>query len=115
MEYKWYTILGIYTYTLIDYKEHKIDVIFKDIKTLKDVAQKKDFINKQINSVTACYVDVRENGIFYRDQQDCVVWSLDDKTGNVIANDEFIVAKNIPEFLTHMRDESNTWRQEHSR
>ena len=57
-------------------------------------------------SPTSCYVE-RDGDVFYRDQQDCVVWSLRD--GQVYANDDMLVADSLAEFCARMILESKIW------
>jgi hypothetical protein len=100
------------TYSETEYKDHEIDYRFAHIKSLDDVEKYENYINTTINSPTWCYVHVdKKEGIFYRDQQDCVIWQLDKKTGYVksYGQEEKFVAKSIPEFLSHVFSDSQTW------
>jgi hypothetical protein len=54
-----------------------------------------------------CHFDVnKETGVFYRDQQDCVVWSLGDDLA-VYADDGKCVANTLPEFLSRLKIEGD--------
>jgi hypothetical protein len=58
-------------------------------------------------SAWPCHFDVnKETGVFYRDQQDCVVWSLGDDLA-VYADDAKCVANTLPEFLSRLRIEAD--------
>lgn len=60
-----------------------------------------------------------ENDVFFRDQQDCIVWRLEASTGYVYVkrkakNDQMLtiyVAKSLPEFLSRVEFESDLWHQ----
>lgn len=45
--------------------------------------------------------------MFYRDQQDCVIWIL--KDGKVVTKKNQLVANSLPEFLSHIDDDSVKW------
>lgn len=52
---------------------------FKNIKTLTDLENNLNIIQSDWYSPTACYFDIDHiSTIFYRDQQDCVLWAYDD-------------------------------------
>ncbi|AYV75500.1 MAG: hypothetical protein Terrestrivirus2_8 [Terrestrivirus sp.] len=128
-EWIWYGIGGIYnnnregTYQLFNYNDlpklTNNDVFndikeFNDIKTFDDLEKNIDMLSQTINSPTLCYFDLnRETGVFYRDQQDCVIWALSKENNQVYVYDygEFpykvrYVAKSLPEFLTRIKYES---------
>lgn len=72
---------------------------FVKFKTIQDLKNAKED-ELEMNSITSCYFDFEENSnIFYRDQQDCVVWCLD-KNG-VYFEDEgkYYVSNSLSEFL----------------
>ncbi len=100
---------GFATYSTWKYKDQpevEIDDIFKKFKTLADIEK---YIGElKIESPTACYFNIEENGVFYRDQQDCVLWAVNSKN-QVCAIDMGIVANSIPEFLTRVKLESSIW------
>ena len=60
---------------------------------------------KESRSPTACYVD-REGDVFYRDQQDCVLWKLIE--GKVYADDD-LVADSLAEFCARVILENRIW------
>lgn len=100
------------TYSHHEYIEHKINPLFENIRTLDDVNTSISYLYKHIRSPTACYFDI-DNDIFYRDQQDCVIWALN-KDGRVYIKDDdpytiSYVAKSIPEFLSHIYDDTIDW------
>lgn len=103
---------------LDDFKE-KLEIkstpweTFKHNKVLHDI----------VPSVTSSYTDIVEGDeveefklpkdriIFYRDQQDCVVWSVNPETGKVYEDEsDFIVAEDVEEFMLHKVLESLVWR-----
>lgn len=94
----------------------EISDIFKNMKTISDIIKNMNFLTKTIRSPTSSYFDVDttfSNEIFYRDQQDCAIWALDEKTGKVFLYDDDMpyekiwVAKSLPEFLTRLKLESD--------
>lgn len=106
---------------------------FFDIKVevdVKDSSWKTFKVNKHLwemfLSVTDSYTDIIEDNveafglpqgrvIFYRDQQDCVIWSVDPKTGKVFEDGtDFIVADDVEEFMLHKFVESYVWMKIHS-
>ncbi len=72
-------------------------------------------LQKFVNSPTACYVDIFEqNGktIFYRDQQDCIIWFLDPESGKVYStSDKGPVADDVEEFWVRQYIEATLWRK----
>lgn len=90
----------------------------QDIKTLDDLKKhlpvlvnEYPFLN---SSPTSCYwsFDGKEPGVFFRDQQDCVVWCLDEKTGEVFVpgfKKSVVVAASLPEFMTRIALENEIW------
>ena len=108
------------TYDIFKYDEMpaltESDILpqFKDVKTWDDLADNLELIDSLITSPTACYFKLSKNKTsFYRDQQDCVVWALDHKTGAVYTMEEdgvdLWVAKSLPEFLTRLYLEGQIW------
>jgi len=125
----WWGIKGIYnkdrngTYQLFDYNDllkltdneifDKLKEQFNDIKTFDDLEKNINMLSETIDSPTACYFHLdRKTGIFYRDQQACVIWALsEDNRVYVYEYGEFpykisYVAKSLPEFLTRIKYES---------
>lgn len=106
------------TYNRDDYIPHPISDKFKNILTLQDLAANEWINDELIQSPTACYFDLDgELGpeVFYRDQQDCIIWALDAKTGYVYIFDDdrpytrCYTARSLPEFLSHIYDNSKAW------
>lgn len=96
------------TYEVYKYKEHQIKDKYKNITSLESLKAELRKIN--IDSPTACYFDVDiKTGMFYRDQQDCIIWFLEKETGYVKTERERYVAKSLPEFLSHIEDDSIKW------
>lgn len=67
-------------------------------------------------SPTSCYVEISEDEdtgrtIFYRDQQDCIIWSVDLRTGKVYsdADGENPIADDIEEFWLRQYIEAKLW------
>jgi len=106
------------TYNTRDYIAHPIKNTYKNIHTISDL---KSFLQgcpedaMILTSPTSCYFDFDNGPVFYRDQQDCVVWALDDVSGRVyIPPDEDnqsrrYVAANLGEFLSHIEDDHAYW------
>jgi hypothetical protein len=70
-------------------KDYPISKEFESIRTLDDLEKKLPQLNKCWNSPTACYFEIdRKTGIFYRDQQDCVLWALEDKKDGIGASSQ---------------------------
>lgn len=93
------------TYDTYKYKEHPIKDKYKKFSSLSD-------LNDEINifSPTACYFDINtKSGLFYRDQQDCVRWVYESDTGFIKTTSGAYVAKSLPEFLSHIEDDSMKW------
>jgi len=94
---------------------------FQEIKTCEDLKRNLKSLVKKYpyldQSPTACYWDFdgEEPGVFFRDQQDCVVWCVDNKTGEVFVPsqdkdvEEYAVATSLPEFLTRIALENEIW------
>ena len=61
-------------------------------------------------SPTACYFNLdKKSGLFYRDQQDCVMWFHNAATGKVYTDRGTIVSKSLPEFLYRNILENHIW------
>lgn len=93
------------TYDTYKYKEHPIKDKYKKFLSLRD-------LNDEIGifSPTSCYFDINlKSGLFYRDQQDCVRWVYESDTGFVKTTNDVYVAKSLPEFLSHIEDDSMKW------
>lgn len=107
----WLGGFSFYTYVLKDYDALpvlEIDPQFADIKTVSNVQQNLEFLERTIRSPTACYFDpCPDTGVFYCDQQGCVIWKLG-KDGRVYGNEHY-VADSIPEFLTRVHFENELW------
>lgn len=100
---------GSSTYRLYEYQKYAIDTLFSSFLTLGDIDARLDALQSDWNSPTGCYFEIDPvTGSFYRDQQDCIVWSLDSQ-GRVVANRQILVAQSLPEFLTHVRDDNQAW------
>jgi hypothetical protein len=67
------------------------------------------------SSPTACYVefgdeDARGRPIFYRDQQDCLLWSVDPATDKIYSDAQTrAIADDIEEFWLRQYLESRLW------
>ena len=69
-----------------------------------------------VKSPTSCYVDIshdEETGqtIFYRDQQDCIVWYVDPQTGKVYSytDGDTPIADDVEEFWLRQYIEATLW------
>lgn len=98
------------TYTKRPYTKHHTDLRFAGINNLFDLELKLEKIYKYIHSPTCCYFDIdHETGVFYHDQQDCVIWMYKDGKVCLLENDPELkieyVAESLPEFLTHVADD----------
>lgn len=84
---------------------------FESIKTFSDIEENFDLLEGMNDSPTACYFDLHhKKKIFYRDQQDCILWALNDHNQVYSYPDENdIVADSLPEFLTRIYIESKLW------
>jgi hypothetical protein len=94
--------------------------MFEDITNLEDLKKALPNLEKQIphlfDSPTSCYFDCEgdEPGVFFRDQQDCVVWCWDEKTGEVFdSGSGYAVATSLSEFLTRIVLENVAWHVSH--
>lgn len=105
------------TYGTFEYEDHPIDHIFSHIKTIDDLKDHVKKLPRDLKSPTACYFDFTDD-VFYRDQQDCVIWALDNK-GRVYIKDydqpyvKYYVAKSLPEFLSHVKADNICWYNNH--
>lgn len=93
------------TYGTYNYKEHPIKEKYTKFTSLNE-------LNEMINifSPTSCYFDINvQTGLFYRDQQDCVRWVYENETGCIKTTNGAYVAKSLPEFLSHIEDDSLKW------
>lgn len=103
------------TYGMFDYNKQPPVTIrdkFKDLKTIDDLEANQDWLDSILKSPTACYIEIdRENHIFFRDQQDCVLWTVHPKTGavHILNQDKTMVAHSVPEFLTRVFIENEIW------
>ena len=89
-------------------KEHEF-TRFRTISDLKEEYQKKDCC-LPMNSPNSAYFDFDdERNIFYRDQQDCVIWCLDDKGVYIYGTNKVYVAQSLGEFLWRIRVEDACW------
>ena len=101
---------SIYSYTSLPPcpKKHR----FSHLRTHKDLAAELKRGLLKITSVTACYFDLNEQtGVFYRDQQDCIIWALDKNGVYCRENDmnKMYVAKDLGEFLWRINIENACW------
>lgn len=115
IKWKWYGIgkPNEGTYISQPYIKHPINPLFRNITDLTLIKENILILNELIRSPTACYFDIYKN-IFYRDQQDCIIWALDEKGRVYIHNDDqpytiIYVADSLPEFLSHIYDDCNSW------
>ncbi len=106
--------LGNQTYTKCKYEDlpHVDESEYKEIVDLEKLA---DFLHVIKNdhplktSPTSCFFEIdRNSGLFYSDQQGCVVWVLD-LDGTVITSNGDYVAKTLPEFLARIAMENSIW------
>lgn len=80
---------------------------YENIKTLNDLSAKLEEIDEKWKSPTASYFEIdTSEGIFYLDQQGCVIWKLNDK-GQVMTTYGQLVAEDLPEFLYRMDIENS--------
>lgn len=120
----WISIGSLLRFTFSTYETRQYDKIpqvdifpaFANIKTFDDIVKNENILNKYFAySPTSCYFDLSNKvnnddiQMFYRDHQDCVIWYVDNKTGNVIANKKYIVSASMPEFLTRIYLENMMW------
>lgn len=85
--------------------------LFTNIKTMTDLRINIWKVMANTPSCTACYFQLPtegDTGEFYRDQQDCVVWSLN-SAGQVVTDSGYMVASSLPEFLSRWRLENMIW------
>ena len=124
------------TYTLYPYDDLPPVVIppaLANIRTIADLARELPDLEDEpdlqylFEPPTSCYFDLSapretqsaprddpdtgsaEEAVFYRDQQDCIVWSLRAADGHVITDDGVDVAQSLPEFLTRIQIENAVW------
>lgn len=95
------------TWNYSDMPEVEIFEPFKKFVTVQDIQENLLILHNVIRSPTSCYFSV-EGNVFYRDQQDCIIWSYDSEKGVYTDNGD-IVAKSIPEFLTRIYIENCIW------
>mmetsp|Transcript_96596 Transcript_96596/g.133970 ORF Transcript_96596/g.133970 Transcript_96596/m.133970 type:complete len:166 (+) Transcript_96596:101-598(+) len=81
---------------------------FREYETADDVKRKSPPI---FHSPTDCYVDTSEEGLFYRDSQDCVRWYVNkDGTVGLKRDDpQQVVAKSLSECLARLDIENRLW------
>lgn len=97
------------TYSSYKYKEHPIYPKYENIRTIEDLEIALKGKNVTIDSPTSCYFCVDKNsGRIYNDQQSCVTWFLTND-GKVCDRRKRFVAKSLPEFLSHIDDDSVKW------
>lgn len=113
-QWVWIGIGKTSTYEKYPYNVHPIHEQFKNIKTIQNVQDNITELDQIISSPTACYFNFQENDVFYRDQQDCVIWACDNQGCVYIKNDyqpylKQYVAHSIPEFLSHIYDDNLQW------
>lgn len=88
----------------------EIDAKFADLHTVEDVAKNLTMLKAIFNSPTACYFDTDfGNGVFYRDQQDCVLWCISQNGQVMVYQSEMVVARSLPEFLSRVNLENRLW------
>jgi hypothetical protein len=98
------------TYDTYKYKEHPIKDKYKKYTSLSELEIGLTDGTVNIFSPTSCYFDLNiTNGLFYRDQQDCVRWVYETSTGFVKTTSGRYVAKSLAEFLSHIEDDAKCW------
>jgi len=118
-KWAWFGISSskIITYTQVPYDNNiSINESFKDIYTISDIKDNISKLNKLIRSPRNCYfiTELTNNQIFYRDCEDCLIWALNNNGYVYILNDDnpfeqIFVAKSLPEFLTRIYLESQSF------
>jgi hypothetical protein len=115
----WYAIGydPLSTYTKVDYCDQDFHIWpeLADIKTPADLQEVLKTLEHR-GSPTSCYFEFDNNDpIFYRDQQDCILWAFDAETGKVYIHDEsdtstrVFVAKDLKSFVSRIFDENAKW------
>ncbi len=118
----WYGIGSVYddpfsTYTKVDYCEQDFHIWpeLADIKTPADLQEVLKTLEHR-GSPTSCHFEFDNNDpVFYRDQQDCILWAFDAETGRVYIHDEsdtstrVFVAKDLKSFVSRIFDENADW------
>lgn len=111
----------VYTYLKYKYSQVPPNITIPaelaEIKTLEDLEVALPALKENLNlaflflSPTCCYFDISKTdpGLFYRDQQDCVLWYLDENTGYVMDHRGNYVAKSLSEFLSRICLENACW------
>ena len=120
------------TYTVYDYnKQPPVKVLdeLKDVTTVDGIRKWMDANTETLafvkQSPTACFFDLSTNPtythhpgdqsyVFFRDQQDCVVWFVEEKTGRVHIEDRHskpraYVAQSVGEFICRLALENSIW------
>jgi hypothetical protein len=86
---------------------------FNNIKTMVDLKNNLNTIKNKFISPVSGHFEF-DGEIFYRDQQDCVMWALNSETGQVyvinIGDTKLqLVANSLPEFLKRIYLENQAW------
>ena len=88
---------------------------FEKIKTIRDLQDNLTYVKIAIGtSVTACYFNFLEEDMFYRDQQDCVVWYFNESIGVYYLQGEgqmMVVSSTLAEFLARISLENRIWKK----
>jgi len=94
-----------------DFSWSGLEVNVKD--TPWDTFKANENLHRLVQSPTACYVDFSEyegKTVFYRNQQDCIIWSIDPNTGKVYSNArEDPIPDDVEEFWLRQHIESILW------
>lgn len=99
--------LSFCTYSTYKYKEHPIKEKYANFKTLEDLHKGLSCRQIKIDSPTACYFNEDSSARdFYHDEQDCVIWYYNED-GSIVTDSGLTVAKSLPEFLSHINDDSD--------
>jgi len=104
------------TYSLYSFNSLPDIDIDEKYLPVTDLQKLQDFVHDEqlsgdplFDSPTDCHFEIDvASGVFYVDQQGCVIWCIDDD-GSVITSDGVTVAKSLPEFLARMSMENSIW------
>ena len=119
-------VKGTYSYFRYDTLPPVNTDAFAHLGTLADVQANAEQLDDTLRSPTACYVRVNEDSrIFYRDQQDCVLWRFRPDIGVYVTDGDediknqgdggdvlcgyTVVASSIAEFFARCAMENGIW------
>ena len=126
-KWMWVAVSGMWindpflTYQVFKYTDIPPVKILPEFEHLKSLQALKQYFEENKNSwfemsPTSSYLNFEieddfNNTVFFRDQQDCVRWTLNSSDGTVYinGNPESIVAASLPEFLTRITFENESW------